>query len=109
MQTDAQWVSGHFTELARLAERLAGRNRAIYRHSFDYMHFGSWVLEAGTRKRRVRVTWDGRESILSASVTEYGDSPGPDWEPLSERRFERASPFTLFEAAEEIIAEYTSA
>jgi hypothetical protein len=38
---------------------------AIYEHSFTYMAFGSWVIVAGRRKKKLRFTYDGKDSYLS--------------------------------------------
>jgi hypothetical protein len=66
---DAKLTLAHYRRIAALSERLASRGRcAIYRHQYDYLTFGSWQLVAGSRRRRFRFTWDGRDRFLDVEV-----------------------------------------
>ena len=61
---DAEDSATYFGQLAELSRRLDEVGIALYSHRYDFLAFGSWMVEAGTRHRRVRVTYDGREGLL---------------------------------------------
>jgi hypothetical protein len=61
---DAEVSKSYFQRLARVSEKLAEDGIAVYAHRYDALAFGSWIVEAGTRHRRIRATYDGRESQL---------------------------------------------
>ena len=60
--------------LAHLCGVLAKRNRSIYEIGYDLLAFGSWVIVVGTRHRRLRLTWDGKEHYLSIEVASFPSS-----------------------------------
>lgn len=62
--SDAEVSKNYFEHLARLSKELGDGGIAVYSHRYDALSFGSWVVDAGTRHRRVRVTYDGREGLL---------------------------------------------
>ena len=62
--SDAEVSKNYFEHLARLSKELGDGGIAVYGHRYDALSFGSWVVDAGTRHRRVRVTYDGREGLL---------------------------------------------
>ena len=67
-------------ELAAFCER---RGLTFFAHDYDYMVFGSWSLIIGNSHRRIRFSWDGRESCLDVSASEFTNSNSvPSWEPL---------------------------
>ena len=41
------------------------------------MAFGSWWLTAGTRHKRVRVAWDGKDFRLSCATSPFTNSSAP--------------------------------
>ncbi len=75
--SDATESTAFPTAMAAFAERLAGSDLAIYGIAYDYLHFGSWTIELGRRHRRLLVQWDGKESLLSCSVTAAPNSQAP--------------------------------
>lgn len=69
-----------------LVDDLARLDVAVYGIAFDYPHFGSWTIEVGRRHRRVLLQWDGKESLLTASVAAVPNSHGrKDWKCVAER------------------------
>lgn len=62
--SDAEVSTTHFEQLARVSKKLGDHGIALYSHRYDALSFGSWVVDAGTRHRRVRATYDGREGLL---------------------------------------------
>ena len=60
--------------------RTGRRRHCGYCHRYDALSFGSWVVEAGTRHRRVRATYDGREGLLrlEEAVVNSNSSPA-EW------------------------------
>src|SRR6185295_2830118 len=58
MSKDAQDSLQHLDAMLTLGRDLATESIAVFEHRFDYLHFGSWVLVAGSRHRRVRLVWD---------------------------------------------------
>jgi len=50
--------------LAGLATRLSVDGVDIYSVTYHSQVFGSWEIEAGRRRVRVRVTWDGKDRHL---------------------------------------------
>ena len=78
MKLDGGAISpGHCKAFTEFAERLATTSIAIFEHHFDYLCFGSWVVVAGSRHRRVRLTWDGRESSLVCEAADFVGSSAP--------------------------------
>jgi hypothetical protein len=107
MTADMTGSATFLTEAAGLAQRLLERGRAVFDVRYDGLAFGSWVLTAGTPKRRVRVTWDGREPALRIEVAEFGDSRSrPAWRVVSDAPVADQSPGALLRLAEaSILAE----
>ena len=60
MKLDDRAFLRHIEAFTEFAARLAAAPVAIFAHQFDDLHFGSWLVVAGSRHRRVRLTWDGR-------------------------------------------------
>jgi hypothetical protein len=76
--TDSRNSVAHFDRMQRVAACLEQRDIAIYEHSIDLLSFGSFVCHVGTRHRRWRFTWDGRDGALnvaSATVSDSQDRP----------------------------------
>ncbi len=69
--------------LRNLANRLVEHDLAIYEVSYHYFAFGSWTLVAGTRHRRLRFQFDGKEDHLDIAQSAFSDSQSPpQWEVL---------------------------
>jgi hypothetical protein len=75
--SDAEVSTTYFERLARLSRKLGDDGIALYSHRYDALSFGSWVVDAGTRHRRVRATYDGREGVLrfESAVVHSNASP----------------------------------
>ena len=58
------------TTLAGLATRLAADGVVIESVSYQSQGFGGWQLEAGRRRVRIRVTWDGKDRHLSVATAQ---------------------------------------
>jgi hypothetical protein len=75
--------------LARLAADLAASDIAVYGIAYDFMHFGSWTIEAGRRHHRLLLRWDGRERTLSVSTASVPDARAQKhWKQVAERQVE---------------------
>jgi hypothetical protein len=77
--------SGSFlSEVAKLSQLLNQHGRAIFEVHYNDLAFGSWVLVAGTRHKRLRLTWDGKEALLDVSTANFSSSGAiPNWAPIS--------------------------
>jgi hypothetical protein len=104
MLTDADSALEFIEAFAEFARRIGKHGRAVYHVRFDYMVFGSWVVEAGTSKKRVRLAWDGKESNLAAQHAVYPDSRSrPELRRISDTAMRDASQKEIFATAEAII------
>jgi len=104
MLNDAEATLEHYVALAALASRLEERQRAVYEHHYSYLGFGSWSLEAGTRRHRIRFIYDGREQRLSAEAATFGDSRSvPSWERVAEHPLGGADAAGAFELVEQLV------
>jgi hypothetical protein len=75
--------------LNRLVASLASADIAVFGIAYDFLHFGSWTVEAGRRHHRVLLQWDGRESTLSVSTASVSDARAQkQWKQVAERRIE---------------------
>ena len=74
MNTETEASKRHFDAVSKLVHELEVQDIAVYQHAYDYLAFGSWEIVAGTRKRRVRVTWDGKDSRLTVEACVVPDS-----------------------------------
>ncbi len=77
MAIDGATNAAFLSALASLASRLLAKRIAIYRVEYDYSHFGSWTLVAGSRHKRVKLDWDGKESYLAVSTALFSDAQSP--------------------------------
>lgn len=76
-------------QVALLVEALGIRGISLRRYDLDPAFFGSFQLEFAMGRRRARLTWDGRERILSlerAAVQSEGESAS--WQILQESKRE---------------------
>jgi hypothetical protein len=53
-----------FAAVAELSGRLVARDIAVYEFTYSYLSFGSWTLVVGSRHRRLRFRFDGKEEHL---------------------------------------------
>jgi hypothetical protein len=70
------------------------------------MAFGSWVVEAGTRKERMTFIWDGKESHLRVERTQMNAGSGHAAPPptiIAQEGLGRASDAKIFEEVERIL------
>jgi hypothetical protein len=90
---DAESSVRHFERVSALSVRLAVLGVAIYEHSWHSLVFGSWVLVAGSRHRRFRFCWDGREFFIDVSRSEH-PSGGirAQWIPVTNDRLPSGAP-----------------
>jgi len=71
----------------KLVYELAGscemHDLIVYEHEYSYMAFGSWMIIIGKSKHRTKFSWDGKESYLDISMSEFQNSNSmPDWKPV---------------------------
>jgi len=58
------------TAIAELAARLATEQVVLYGLRYSTDLFGGWESEWGRRRRRVKVTWDGKDQHLVVATAE---------------------------------------
>ncbi len=104
MRSEIESSIQHLEMVSDLARQLAERGIAIYCHTYDYLAFGSWNIIVGTRKCRVRLTWDGKESRLDAASCFLGDSQSAvEWKHLESSIIKSGDAKKVFQAGNEII------
>ncbi len=73
----------HSRLVGSLAEYCDAHNLTIYKHDYDYLVFGSWIIVIGNDHHRVKFCWDGKESYLGVSESEFDNlNSDPDWRPF---------------------------
>ncbi|MEX0733055.1 MAG: hypothetical protein WD944_11730 [Steroidobacteraceae bacterium] len=76
----------HVAALKELLEDLQNESVELHEHQYHYLVFGSWVIEAGQRKKRFRFIWDGRDSYLTVSTATFSDShTHTEWNEMREQ------------------------
>lgn len=76
------------TAVATLAARLAVDDIAIHALTYHSRAFGGWEIEAGRRRARIRVTWDGKDRQLRVSTAQLpSGSTARDWQLAEEHDF----------------------
>jgi hypothetical protein len=74
--------------VAGLAARLAVDDIAVYSLTYQCLAFGSWELEAGRRRTRVRATFAGKDRQLRLSTAELASgSTERRWRLVEEHDF----------------------
>jgi len=73
MPHDSEMAIRHFERILLLARNLASRGVSIYEQKFDPLFFGSWYLVAGTRHRRYKFFWDGRDECFTVEQASFPD------------------------------------
>ena len=92
MTKDADVSFRHFEALVQFVQRLREEHIAVYSHRYDFLAFGSWVIEVGNRHRRVQLTHDGKEGVLRlcrAAVTTDGSVS--QWQECEQTRVQSGS------------------
>jgi hypothetical protein len=104
---DSGYSAAVFAAVAGLSHRLADDDLAIYSFDYDYLAFGSWTMVAGSRHRRVRLEFDGKEDHLEVAQATVSDSRSSlAWQVLPSPRLERGAgvdPGAMFESVGGII------
>ena len=104
IQVDVTGSTEFLTEAAALAGRLQSHGRSVFEIHYFGLSFGNWTLTAGTAKRRVLVSWDGREAELTAETGVFADSQSRAvWREVLRERIEGASPVAALRHVETII------
>jgi hypothetical protein len=76
------------TALAELATRLSIDGVAIHSVTYRSHAFGSWELELGRRRLRVRVAWEGKDRQLRVSTAQLASgSTERQWQLVEEHDF----------------------
>ena len=103
MKGESEASIQHLGLVSDFAAQLAKHGIAVYRHTYDNLSFGSWEIIAGTRRHRVRLTWDGKESYLEAASCEVGDSESISvWKRFDSKTLESV-PEKVFRAGGEMV------
>ena len=99
----------HLGMVSDLARQLSGRGIEVYSHTYDCLAFGSWQIVVGTRKQRLRLAWDGKESLLEAASCAFADSQSTaDWKHSESRTIEGDAELFV-DACTEIILRHCAA
>ena len=82
---DVESSASFISALAGFSQRLAEAGNAIYSVDYDFLHFGSWTIECGTRHHRSLLQWDGGEFLISLSRCDVADSRAQrEWKLVTE-------------------------
>ena len=81
MRDDVESSITQLDTLARIARSLAGSGLIVYRCRYDFLAFGSWVIEAGTSHHRLQIVRDGQRRTLRYATSRLQNAAAvPDWE-----------------------------
>lgn len=76
------------TALAELATHLAAEGVVIHSVSYHSHAFGRWELEAGRRRVRIRLTWEGKDRQLRIATAQLASgSAERQWQMVEEHDF----------------------
>ncbi len=79
--------------LAALATQLSVDGVVIHSVSYQTQGFGRWELEAGRRRVRIRLSWDGKDKQLRVETAELvAGSAERRWQLAEEHDFRRRRP-----------------
>ena len=97
---DGALTLAHYRRIAELSERLSQGRGALYQHQYDYLAFGSWRLVAGTRRRRFRFTWDGKDRSLDieSGILQSGGVVSGSWTDAPQTETHSDDAFATIEA-----------
>jgi len=74
--------------VAALAARLAADDIAVHALTYHSRAFGGWEIEAGRRRVRIRVAWDGKDRQLRVSTAQLASgSTAREWQLAEEHDF----------------------
>jgi hypothetical protein len=80
---DADEALKHLAKIVTIADAAARRDWALFQHDYLFLCFGSFTVEFGTRKKRRRYSWDGRDGFLDIQDSDFSDSRSPaKWKPI---------------------------
>jgi hypothetical protein len=64
-----------------IARCLASNGLIVYRCRYDFLAFGSWVIEAGTSHRRLQLVRDGQQRTLRYATARLQNAGAvPEWQ-----------------------------
>ncbi len=79
--------------LAALATRLAVDGVEVYSVSYSSLLFGSWEIESGRRRVRIRITWEGKDRHLRVATAQVASgSTERNWRLAEEHDFRNRRP-----------------
>ena len=104
---DAESSASFMCALAVFSKALSQSGIAIYGVDYDLLHFGSWTIEAGERRHRSLLQWDGKELLMSLFQCEVADSRvSRDWQLVSKESVaQHSTNDEIFSAAEDFLLE----
>jgi hypothetical protein len=81
MNPDTEPSANALEGVAEVARLITARGLPVYRCEFDFLAFGSWTIETGTRHRRIRIVYDGKEHRLCCSTAALENTSSiPTWQ-----------------------------
>ncbi|HUO80015.1 MAG TPA: hypothetical protein VMU00_07715 [Steroidobacteraceae bacterium] len=90
---DADASLAFLTALAALATRLAADGVVVHAVSYQSHGFGGWEVEAGRRRTRVRVRWQGKDRQLVVETAELASgSHARSWQLVEEHDYRDRRP-----------------
>ena len=105
--SDSIEASRHLAAVSAMAARLAPRSIAVFRHTYEYLSFGSWSLVVGNRHRRLRLQWDGKEGILFCAISTHTGSSAPaEWNEVASAPVSGSDPEALFSTVEQLVLQH---
>ncbi len=79
--SEASEALDFLSAVAALAARLAADDIAVHALTYQTRAFGGWEIEAGRRRTRVRVTWDGKDRHLRVYTAQLASgSAAREWQ-----------------------------
>jgi hypothetical protein len=83
------------TALAELATRMAADGVVIHSVTYQTQGFGRWEVEAGRRRVRIRLSWDGKDKQLRVETAGLvAGSAERHWQLAEEHDFRKRRPDT---------------
>ena len=106
---DSGFSALFFSAIAKLSGRLEAHDIAVYDFTYSYLSFGSWTLVAGSRHRRLRVQFDGKEDHIEIAESTFSDSQSQsEWRMLPPPTLNvgaGVNPSELFDLVEGVVVE----
>jgi hypothetical protein len=88
VKAEATQTPSFLSALAALATRVSADGVEIYSVTYQSQGFGSWELEAGRRRVRVQVSWQGKDRQLRVSIAQLeSGSTERKWQLAEEHDF----------------------